>query len=115
MSPNITHFQCEECFSSFNKFTSLCDVIFRVQATVVARAIRLDLLKWEPKKETLFPTRGLGSHLVSLVPCLGDAIGVVRFKKKKKRKLTFKRTLATVHHFCGLVWVYSKNPNKAPR
>ena len=36
----------------------------------------------EPRKEDP-PTRGLGSGLVSLVPYLGDALGVVGIKKNK--------------------------------
>ena len=35
-----------------------------------------------PRKGAQTLTRGLGSNLVSLVPCLGDALGVVGVKKK---------------------------------
>ena len=49
----------------------------------LARAKRLHLLKREPQKRTQSLTRGLGSNLASLVPCLGTHQAWLGFKKNR--------------------------------
>ena len=66
-----------------------------------ARATELHLFSRNPRQRDFPQSWGLGSNLVSLVPCLGDAIGVV------ETKIHFGLILRILNLVCTKLYIYA--------